>query len=498
MQFRPLAWYRSSSTLIFTSALVVLGSAALVFGQGTGMHDADTALLAIMAKEKLTWFYWEQNRFGNLVPFATAWIRPIRLNLVAQLFLGSVAGFASIGFVMELAGITARRAEAFAVAVIVLMTCMRPEFIGGFFTGPVPYPVSCAMFYLGLRAARAQGGHNQGGRTAMLTLSAVLFWLAFFVNAALAAMVLPVLAFDCLLVGRTGLRPRLTLGTALFAAGAAAILSMLSGPGTPYGVVLGGDPLRAALAAMAGQFHITRLFVAASVIAAFSLACRGIGPALKVRFQTAVVIWALLASACLYACLQWVQLNGNLPRYYFVQVFAAVTLVACWMSEMLLATLPAMTARGRAILRHGLLAAALASILWVAGGVHGIRFVSATPGRELAINADMKMIARQVPGDRPAIVVGSYWMTVPIVFALLDRAVPRVFALTNHWQVMRPELRRVLASDQPVTLICMQIPLGKCTSQLEEWGRLPPHARQQTAESEAELASGGRAIIARY
>ncbi len=471
-------------------ACAALGSAALVFGQRTSFHDADTALLAIMAKQRLTWFYWDQNRFGNLVPFATAWIAPIRLNLAAQLWLGSVAGFASIGFAMELAGIRTRRVEAFAVTVIVLMTCMRPEFVGGFFTGPVPYPVSCAMCYLGLRAARAEGGG-----AAALALSAVLFWLAFFVNAALAAFVLPVLALGCL---RPGRRPRLTLAMALLGTVAAAALSLLSGPGTPSAVAPGGDPLRAALTAMAGQFDATWLLAAASAVAAIALAAgRGVGAPLALRSQTAAVVWAMLASACLYASLQWVQLNGNLARYYFVQVFTAATLVACWMSETLLATLPQMTRRGRALLQHGLLAAAFASIAWAAGGVHSLRFVSAVQGRELAINADMKAIARQVPGDRPAVVVGDYWLAVPIVFALLDRAAaPPIFALTSHWQVMRPELQRVLASSQPVTLICVQVPLANCVEQLEGWGGLPSHGRQHAVAAEAGLASGGTYIVA--
>lgn len=403
-----------------------------MFGQQTGFHDADTALLAIMAKEKLTWFYWDQNRFGNLVPFATAWIRPIRLNLMAQLWLGSVAGFASIGFVMELAGIGARRVEAFAVTVIVLMTCMRPEFISGFFTGPVPYPVSCAMCYLALRVARAKRG------TAMLALPAALFWLAFFVNAALAAFVLPVLALNCL---RPGPRPRLTLAMALLGAAAAASMAMLSGPGTPSAITPGNDPMRAALTAMAGQFDATRLLAAVTVAAA-AMAGRGGGAQFAVRSQTAAVVWAMLASACLYASLQWVQLNGNQARYYFAQVFTAATLVACWISQMLLTALPEMTRRGRAIFRHGLLAAALAYTVWVAGGVHAIRFVSAVQGRELAINADMKAIARQVPGDRPTVMVGDYWLAVPIVFALLDRAAaPRTFALTNQ-RILAPLCRK--------------------------------------------------------
>ena len=205
----------------------------------------------------------------------------------------------------------------------------------------------------------------------------------------------------------------------------------------------------------------------------------------------------MLASACLYASLQWVQLNGNLGRYYFAQVLTAATLAACWMSETLLAALPQMTRRGHVLLRHGLLAAALAATLWAAGGVHSLRFVSAVPGRELAINADMKAVARQVPGDRPAVVVGDYWLAVPIVFALLDRAAaPPAFALASHWQVMRPELKRVLASGQPVTLICVQVSLDDCTAQLDEWGGLPPHGRQQTVAAEAGLASGGSYIVA--
>src|ERR1019366_9076373 len=48
---------------------VIVPSWVLMFGEYTHVHDADSVLPAIMSVEKLTWYYWGQDRFRNLLPF---------------------------------------------------------------------------------------------------------------------------------------------------------------------------------------------------------------------------------------------------------------------------------------------------------------------------------------------------------------------------------------------------------------------------------------------
>ena len=477
---------------IAVAACVVVGSLALVFGARTSTHDADTALFAIMAKEKITWYYWDQNRFGSLIPFLTAWIRAVPINMAAQLFLGSVAGFASIAFVMELTGVRTWRLEGFFVAIILLMTCMKPQFVGAYFVGPVPYPVSCALFYAGLRMAR-----SQIRMAIMLPLAALLFWLAFFVDFALCVIVVPILGVDCLRSWRSR-APWLTLGLALLGALVAFVQSTLPATRTPSAIVGGEDPLGAALGAMLGMFNVTHFAVAAGLVAICWFAARRCIPTrLSVPSAALIIPGILLASAGLYASTLWVQLNGNQPRYYLIQDFTIATMAACWMAGVTIGSLHQVAPRLLAVLRYGLPAVALASTVWLAGGVRPIRFVSTVPGRELAVNTDMKAIARRTPVDHPVVVAGDYWLTMPIVYALLSRRdAPRVFALAPNWQTMRPELRKVLASGQAVTLLCVQLPLGYCGDILANWGGLRPGERRQIVVGEDSLASGGEYIIA--
>src|ERR1700730_7810104 len=50
-------------------------------------HNADSVLAAIISVTKVTWYYWGQNRLGNLLPFLTSWIPSVEPNFMAQVFL---------------------------------------------------------------------------------------------------------------------------------------------------------------------------------------------------------------------------------------------------------------------------------------------------------------------------------------------------------------------------------------------------------------------------
>jgi hypothetical protein len=44
--------------------------------------DADTILQSLMSTQKVTLFYWGQDRYANFLPFIYSWIKSPKLNLL--------------------------------------------------------------------------------------------------------------------------------------------------------------------------------------------------------------------------------------------------------------------------------------------------------------------------------------------------------------------------------------------------------------------------------
>ena len=84
----PLIWRREASLL--TAVLVTL----ITFNWAVPTHfDADTALLSIMSMQKVTLFYWGQDRYANFLPFIFSWISSPTVNLLAIYFTAGLSFF---------------------------------------------------------------------------------------------------------------------------------------------------------------------------------------------------------------------------------------------------------------------------------------------------------------------------------------------------------------------------------------------------------------------
>ena len=99
------------ATLLLLTPLAALRSAHLC-----NLYDADSILPALISLQKLTLFYWGQNRYGNLLPFLASWIHSINLNFQAQAYLRAL-GTASIPlFVFCFTGLRRHWTVAYAIA----------------------------------------------------------------------------------------------------------------------------------------------------------------------------------------------------------------------------------------------------------------------------------------------------------------------------------------------------------------------------------------------
>ena len=71
-------------------------------------QQADNLLPAFFSTDHLTWFYWSQSRFGNIVPVLAFPIQDIRLNLIFQVFLRVFSIVFVIMWVAQAVAVTVR------------------------------------------------------------------------------------------------------------------------------------------------------------------------------------------------------------------------------------------------------------------------------------------------------------------------------------------------------------------------------------------------------
>jgi hypothetical protein len=74
--------------------------------------DADTTLQAVMSTQKVTTFYWGQDRFLNFFPFVLSWIPNIKFNLFAHMFVMGTCYFLLLESISHYAVLLAGKAQS--------------------------------------------------------------------------------------------------------------------------------------------------------------------------------------------------------------------------------------------------------------------------------------------------------------------------------------------------------------------------------------------------
>ena len=100
-------------------SLIVALALIFTFGRNTNVHNSDSLTAAFISINRVTWYYRDQNRFGNLLPFFAAWIRPIEANLIFQTFLRALTAVMSILFALEMLGERNHWLERLAIGTVV-------------------------------------------------------------------------------------------------------------------------------------------------------------------------------------------------------------------------------------------------------------------------------------------------------------------------------------------------------------------------------------------
>ena len=134
------------------SLLLAVLLALIVFNWAVPTHfDADTVLQSVMSMQKVTLFYWGQDRYANFLPFLYSWIPSPRANLLAIYFTSGLTFFLLLELISDLLAklsgkkIAAFRLICFLVLSLVSLFVLNKKGIYTFAYAAQPYSMSFLM-----------------------------------------------------------------------------------------------------------------------------------------------------------------------------------------------------------------------------------------------------------------------------------------------------------------------------------------------------------------
>jgi hypothetical protein len=398
---------------------VALAAALVDLGTFHRLEDGDSIVPILVSLQRWTPFYWDQERYGMLVPLLALPVRDPLWNLLVQRWLLALAGLAVPLLVARhvLSGRDWVLAGLLSAAGLLAFWPARWSFD---FLGSQPYGLSIAVALAGL--ALAEPGARWGRRHLRWGAGLVVVVAAHWVNAAAGLVLLPLAAARGAVDWMEGedrrrIRLRLAVDGALLVAGLAAgvLFTKLQPPTGPYAgwsysqllpPAEWGHAILSFARSVAWAAGDWPAFVALTAAAGLALMAH---PALRPHLRPALLrAAALVAAAVAYAVaialLRWVGENAWHPRYFAP---AAVLLqgAAVGLLAEALARLPAI-ARPAGVAAFALLPVA-AMAAWGAPSLAGVR-------------QDLDRVAgartQAILEARCDLVAGDYWTVWPSVW----------------------------------------------------------------------------------
>jgi len=439
----PHASWKYAAVLVALALLAALAFPLSV--QLAGRQDADGILTAYMSTQQLTWYFWRQDRFLNLLP-ALAWpLRDVVWNLHFQVFLRAFFAFlAPLGVLYVLRPSARFLLAATVVASALLALLLDGEADFNQFAHHIPVGTSLLLFALSTMAFRS------GARRRFWYAAAFAFAvLAYATNIALLLLSFPLLA----IVFLTKMLPRREV--IAFAALNVLAVALAFAHAHAFGEAqtrfgsgeISWHAIRSGYAVVGAHLHVAAFCVVA-------LAAVVVGFMRPRRETWAALLFALYCIAAIGAlsCSQWVQTSRFHIRYYLMFEVGIAACIACVLVG---AAEPLLRTRWR-------LGAFLASSLGVAWFV-GLQGASASPFELVGAvwRASTQDWARVAVDRRVQVVAGDFWTAWPTVFEA-DRlrgidAVSQLPIFAGTWRSW-PLHDRVVQSagaDRTLRVLCL-------------------------------------------
>lgn len=425
-----------------------------------GMQNGDGVLTSLISTQRLTWYFWGQDRLLNFLPALAFPFRNPETNLHVQVFLRAAFAFLSPVAVICLFRGSWRYVLVVAVATeCILALALTPY--GAFNMWVEHNPCGTALVLFGL-SAWLFGMERNGPRA----LAGLTLFLAYAVNIALITWSLPFLAVALAF----GIRERRWLVLFSLANCAALLLAWahshwVGEPVTTFGVKFSMQAILSGYRSIAGQLSIAIM----AVIFVLGLIATALRPSREGGMAILVAV-GMVAAVSALSCLSWLQTNEHHIRYFltFITVF-----VACCVYAVVRALPPSMTRMP--------MQAAAALVLGAVMFFVGLRGVSATPfelvdphWREPA-----RAEARLAIDEHAALIIGDFWDVWPAVMYArsglrdADQADAPLYGAAFRGHPLRKKMDAIFAAHpEGVLSLCLQATVDDCAKTAKFFGQL--------------------------
>ena len=491
MLTRAIGWISRWSVVAVTIVALATWSASRVLH----LANADSLLPSLMSTQRLTWFYWGQDRLGNVVPTVAAPVRDERWNMTLQLFLIGLGWFTLAALFAanhlagrRTAGVTrpvapSQVAAATVIAGIVTWAAL-PAATELVFVFEQLYAFAFAMFLFGLWGVVQRGW---GARA----VGAAALGAAMLINPSLVLYAPAVAVFP----GVTPLRwhgrqprPAAPIVRAFAVAAVAFLATSLAARqfGAPPGLDTGYnefslgkslDHVDDAFANVGNSLrHPAALLLVAAPVVWLAWRARTLTPRLWALYLAAPLF--ALAWTLLFSGNTWVLMNALFPRYFFPLYAVGLLYVSAAAADaagLLAARLRAPDLASGTVRRidpgdRRRRWPAVLPLLAGAGGLVGISRV------ELDTLVATRPWVDVIAAHDVDLAVGGYWATWPVVIEARAQGHDvlgvegRAIAIDD---LIAGRIRDDLAAGDRVTVLCTDSDAAQCTGTLNAWAPLP-------------------------
>jgi len=437
-----------------------------------GRQDGDGMLTALISTRRLTWYFWEQDRFLNLIPALTKVFKAPDTNLHAQVFLRACMTYLSpLAILVFFTRSTRTLLLSIAIANIVLIASL--PFYGWFnlYVQHNPFGISLVLFALAYLLMSPSSPLS----VLRLLVAGLLCLLAYATNFALLVFTGPLLFL--LMVFRPEARRRLFGFGVLNAAaivGAFLHSKSMKMQVTQFGVAPSLDSLQQATDVLYKLLNVpvflSLLALTLICLATLSLARehrRSLVLGLSVPLISALVMALALSMSV------WVKMNGFNVRYFLTAEIAVATVMAYLIAMRLeQAQLGA--------IRLGLMLVSIYAVL-VFGPMGGI-----TDTYKELISEDRrvqsKAIAQAAVETRSTVIAGDFWDVWPVVYETqrlrADQQSPLpIFGAAERASALGKEFRKQAEGGAEQGMLCFLPTVDACTTEIRKRLQLMPQIR---------------------
>jgi hypothetical protein len=416
-----------------------------------GLQDGDGILTSLISTQKLTWYFWGQDRLANLLPAIAAPIRDPEWNLRVQLFLRTFMSALAPAAVLVLFKQTGRSLLlATAVAQFMLAVTLSGGALYNIYAQHNPFSSSLVLYALSAIAFLRLRG-------ALAAIACVVIaFLGYTTNLALLVLILPLLAVCAVMEVQPRRQLLGLMACQALAAGLAYAHAKKFGDSvTSFGVHISWQAIVDGwhgLSAVHVKLWPLALILIVAGIAAYRLRARETTTAWLIALGMIPAITGM-------SCLSWVQLNGYDIRYYLIFV---ITFAACCSYVLVRAVrMPEKTYSFQPL---------LASLLMAGVFFIGLRGLSANPTELVSPRwrEQSDSTARIALQEGAQLIVGDFWDVWPAVFDSRERlhqagldAQP-LYGAAFRGHVLRKRIMKLIRERGEVTSVCFKPDVEDC------------------------------------